>query len=99
MAPRGRPFPKGRSGNPAGRPKGVKDKRKLLADIISDKDERAIRKAVVDAAKQGDLVAAKLIWDRIYPVRNAAEQELEDMIEALEDRLGEIERLKPRAVA
>jgi hypothetical protein len=43
----------------------------------------AILQAVVDKAKQGDLIAARIILDRVYPVRDATTAELFDEIEEL----------------
>ena len=66
---RGKPFKKGQSGNPAGKPKGTRHKTALLAEKLMSDDVEAIVKAVVDAAKSGDLTAAKIVLDRIAPAR------------------------------
>lgn len=66
---RGKPFEKGHSGNPAGRPRGSRHKVTLLAEKLMSDDAEAIVKAVVDAAKGGDLTAAKIVLDRIAPAR------------------------------
>ena len=66
---RGRPFEKGRSGNPAGKPKGARHKTTLLAEKLLQDDAEAVVKAVVDAAKGGDMTAARLVLDRIAPAR------------------------------
>ncbi len=66
---RGRPFEKGRSGNPAGKPKGARHKTTLLAEKLMQDDAEAVVKAVVDAAKGGDMTAARLVLDRIAPAR------------------------------
>lgn len=68
---RGRPFQRGASGNPAGRPPGARNRGTLLLAAISDGDLHAIREKVVEMAKAGDLVAAKLIFDRVVPVPRA----------------------------
>ena len=94
--PRGRPFKKGQSGNPKGRPKG-RNRVRLLADLINEKDERAIRRAVIDKARAGDLVAVKLIWDRTMPIRSATEQELSDRLDELEEALRTF-KPKPRII-
>jgi Family of unknown function (DUF5681) len=67
-------FKPGRSGNPTGRPKGVRnfksDLRDELAELISIKDgdktveltrQRAVIKAIVKAAVEGDLRAANAV--------------------------------------
>jgi hypothetical protein len=66
---RGRPFRKGRSGNPAGKPKGARHKTTLLAERLLQDDAEAVVKAVVAAAKGGDMAAARLVLDRIAPAR------------------------------
>ena len=64
---RGRPFQKGASGNPAGRPHGVRNKLSLMLETITDNDLIAIMAVVKKKAKKGDLVAAKIIFDRVAP--------------------------------
>jgi Family of unknown function (DUF5681) len=66
---RGRPFEKGRSGNPAGKPKGARHKTTLLAEKLMQDDAEAVVKVVVEAAKGGDITAARLVLDRIAPAR------------------------------
>jgi uncharacterized protein DUF5681 len=66
---RGRPFRKGQSGNPAGKPKGARHKTTLLAEKLMQDDAEAVVKAVVNAAKGGDMAAARLVLDRIAPAR------------------------------
>jgi hypothetical protein len=66
---RGRPFKKGVSGNPAGKPKGARHKTTILAEKLMADDGEAIVKKVVEAAKAGDLQAARLVLDRICPSR------------------------------
>jgi hypothetical protein len=48
-----------------------------------DPEVPAILQAVVDKAKQGDLIAARIILDRVYPVRDATTTELFEEIEEL----------------
>jgi hypothetical protein len=64
---RGRPFEPGRSGNPAGKPKGTRNRASTLLDAIAEADLQAIVSKFVERAKAGDLGAAKLIFDRIAP--------------------------------
>jgi hypothetical protein len=66
---RGKPFEKGQSGNPAGKPKGARHKTTLLAEKLMQADAEAIVKAVLDSAKGGDMTAARIILDRIAPAR------------------------------
>jgi tellurite resistance protein len=62
-------FQKGQSGNPAGKPRGARRKRTVLAERLMQDDAEKIVNAVVAAARNGDMMAAKIILDRIAPVR------------------------------
>jgi hypothetical protein len=66
---RGVPFQKGQSGNPSGKPKGVRDKITVLTEKLMQDDAEGVVQAVVAAAKSGDMTAARLILERISPVR------------------------------
>ena len=66
---RGRSFKKGRSGNPAGRPKGARNRTTLAAEALLEGQAEAITQKVVDMALEGDLTAARMCLDRILPVR------------------------------
>jgi len=62
-------FQPGQSGNPAGKPRGARHKTTLLAEKLMQDDAEAVVKAVVDAAKGGDMTAARIVLDRIAPAR------------------------------
>jgi len=66
---RGKPFPKGKSGNPRGKPKGARHKTTLLAEKLMQDDAENIVNAVLTAARAGDMTAAKIVLDRIAPAR------------------------------
>ncbi|MFZ0494974.1 MAG: DUF5681 domain-containing protein [Methylocella sp.] len=62
---------KRQSGNPAGKPKGARHKTTLTADRLMQDDVGEIANAVITAALKGDMMAAKIILDRIAPVRRS----------------------------
>ena len=66
---RGRPFPKGRSGNPGGRPPGARNAATVLAEQLLDGEAEALTRKVIEAAKGGDMVALRFCLDRILPPR------------------------------
>jgi hypothetical protein len=66
---RGAPFRKGQSGNPSGKPKGTRNRTTVLAEKLMQDDGADIVQVVLAAAKGGDMTAARLILDRISPVR------------------------------
>ena len=70
---RGRPF---QPGNP-GRPKGAKHKTTILAEKLMADDVEGVVKAVIDAARTGDMAAARIILDRLVPVRKGRPVEIE----------------------
>jgi hypothetical protein len=62
-------FAPGRSGNPAGRPKGARNRATAALEKILDGDAEAILNKAVEMAKDGDPVALRLCLDRLIPVR------------------------------
>ncbi len=69
-------FTKGASGNPAGRPKGIKDKRhrfnEAIESMISDVLESVFQKAVA-----GDMTAAKMLLDRSLPTKRPEQERVQ----------------------
>jgi hypothetical protein len=65
----GNRFRKGQSGNPAGKPKGARHMTTLLAERLMQDDAENIVNAVLTAARNGDMTAARIVLDRIAPTR------------------------------
>jgi hypothetical protein len=66
-----KPFKKGESGNPNGRPKKLPELDKLLADVLGEEKDgitagEAILKALRAKASKGDVRAAEVLLDRAY---------------------------------
>jgi hypothetical protein len=85
-AVRGRPFEKGRSGNPAGRPRGSTNRATKSAAFMLDGEAEALTRKAVELALGGDASALRLCLERILaprrgrpvqlalpPIRNAAD--------------------------
>ena len=66
---RGQPFKKGVSGNPRGRRAGSRNKATMLLEKMMADDGEGVVNAVLEAAKGGDMQAARIILDRICPPR------------------------------
>jgi len=64
---RGRPFKKGRSGNPRGRPAGSRNKRTLAAAVLLDGESEALTRKAAELALAGDPTALRLCIERILP--------------------------------
>ena len=62
-------FAPGKSGNPAGRPRGSRNKSTLLLEKLMIDDGEGVVRSVVNLAKDGDVQAARLVLDRILPAR------------------------------
>ena len=64
-------FPKGQSGNAAGRPKGARGHSNLLVEAMMQDEAGAVVRSVISAAKDGDMSAARLVLERIAPARKS----------------------------
>lgn len=60
-------FKKGQSGNPAGRPKGARNKTTLAVEALLDGDAAKLTKKAIECALAGDVTALRLCLDRISP--------------------------------
>ena len=66
---RGRPFQKGQSGNPDGRPKGSRNATTIALETLLDGQATALTQKAIDVALTGDIPALRLCLDRILPPR------------------------------
>jgi Family of unknown function (DUF5681) len=66
---RGRPFRPGQSGNPQGKPHGVRNRATRLLDKMAEGDAANVLQAVINRATRGDMTAAALIMARVWPPR------------------------------
>jgi hypothetical protein len=61
------PFQSGQSGNPAGRPPGVRNKRTIVVDQLLDDSADAVTRAAITLATDGDPAALRACMDRLAP--------------------------------
>jgi hypothetical protein len=64
---RGRPFEKGRSGNPGGRRRGSRNKAKIAAAALLAGESQALTRKAVEMALDGDPTAMRLCMERVLP--------------------------------
>ena len=65
----GRPFRKGQSGNPQGRPRGTVNRGTRAAAILLDGEAETLARKAVDMALSGDPAALRMCLDRIVAPR------------------------------
>src|SRR5258708_39007935 len=70
-------FLPGRSGNPAGKKPGTRNRATLLREALNEGEDRAAARLVIDKALEGNLVAARFIVDRLMPRPRGREIEIE----------------------
>lgn len=66
----------GQSGNPAGRPKGAKNKKTALVEAFENEGS-AIARKVIEAALAGDMTAANLVLQRLSPPLRARSEKVQ----------------------
>lgn len=66
---RGKPFQKGRSGNPSGRPRGSRNVTTIALENLLDGQAEALTQKAIELALKGDIPALRLCLDRILPPR------------------------------
>lgn len=63
-------FKPGNPGGP-GRPSGSRNKATVILDRIAEGEGGEVLQAVLSSAKGGDMVAARIILDRVWPARKS----------------------------
>jgi hypothetical protein len=64
---RGRPFRKGRSGNPSGKAKGTRHRATMAVEALLEGEAEALTRKCIDLAKAGDTTALRLCMERLAP--------------------------------
>src|SRR5499433_4449157 len=65
-------FQKGQSGNPAGRPRGSRNKTTVLMQNLLEGEAEEIARKAIEMAKAGDMAAIRVCMDRLAPARRGA---------------------------
>jgi hypothetical protein len=65
-------WQKGQSGNPAGRPRGSRNKTTMLMQNLLEDEAEAIARKAIEMAKAGDMAAIRVCMDRLAPARRGA---------------------------
>jgi hypothetical protein len=66
---RGRPFVRCQSGNPTGKPPGLRNKVTVAVEGLIGQYAQQVTARVIERASKGDMVAARLVLERISPPR------------------------------
>lgn len=67
----------GQSGNPAGKPRGARNRATLAAQALLDGESEALTRRAIELALAGDLTALRLCLDRILPPTKARRIEID----------------------
>ena len=73
---RGRPFQKGQSANPKGKPKGTRKGTTVIAQNLLDGEGEALVRKVVELALEGDLPCLRICLERLVPPEKNAPIEI-----------------------
>ena len=68
----GTKFAPGQSGNPAGKPKGARNKTTLAIEALLEGEADALTRKAIEMAKAGDGPALRMCLDRLAPPRKDA---------------------------
>jgi hypothetical protein len=74
---RGRPFERGQSGNPAGRPPGSRNRATLIAEALLEGEAGRLTRSTIDNALSGNALAQRACLERLVPVRRERSVEFE----------------------
>jgi Family of unknown function (DUF5681) len=86
---RGRPFQKGQSGNPGGRPRGSTNRATRAAELLLDGEAEALTRKAIELALAGDAAALRLCLDRtVAPRRERPVEVALPPIDSAADLLG-----------
>lgn len=85
-------WKKGVSGNPAGRPKGIVDRRLKLNKLLDGKAEDVLR-VVVNAALEGDAQSANIILSRVVPTLRAQDERVEFELDTQASMSDQVEQI------
>jgi hypothetical protein len=66
---KGRPYPKGLSGNPAGKRPGTRNRATIIAEEMLDCETRPLLRGAIEDAREGDRVMRRFCIARILPPR------------------------------
>lgn len=62
-------FQPGKSGNPAGKPAGARNKTTLAVEALLDGEAEGLTRKAIELANAGDIAALRMCLDRIAPAR------------------------------
>ena len=62
-------FQKGQSGNPAGRPRGSRNRASVLVHSLLENEAEDLARMTIEIAKRGNIAAMRMCMDRIAPAR------------------------------
>jgi len=88
---RGRPFPKGKSGNPSGKPLGTRNRTTIAAQQLLDGEAESLTRTCIKMALAGDSTAMRLCMERISPAPK--DRAINLPIAALPTAIGVVEAL------
>lgn len=69
VKPRGTRFKPGKSGNPAGKPRGTRNATTVALETLLDGQAQALTQKAIELGLAGDLTALRICMDRIIPPR------------------------------